>query len=114
MIRLALMALAAMALGACALQQGEQAALYDQLQEQDVRMAAATLQRSLEQGRSGETLSWRNVATGAKGSLTPQRTMLTAEGYYCRDYDETIVVAGRSGQWRHTACRNKDGRWVWI
>ena len=35
---------------------------------------AAALPRA---GRNGEALSWRNAATGAMGSITPQRTTLT-------------------------------------
>ena len=101
-------------LGACTSRLGDQGSLYDQLQDQDVRLAASTLQRSLEQGRSGETLSWRNAASGATNSITPQRSILTSDGSYCRDYDETIVVGGRSGQWRNTACRDEPGNRIWV
>jgi surface antigen len=105
---------AAMALCACASRMEDQGLLYDQLQDQDVQLAATTLQRSLEQGRNGETLSWRNAATGATGSITPQGTFLTSGGAYCRAYDETIVIGARSAQSRNTACRDQRGNWIWI
>ena len=92
---------------------GDQGLLYDQLQDQDVRLAATTLQRSLEQGQNGETLTWRNAATGATGSITPRRTFLTSDGAYCRAYDETIVIGTRSAQSQNTACRNPQGNWIW-
>ena len=60
-----------LALGGCTLPEGDQVSLYDQLGVGDVRLAAATLQQSLEQRRNGETASWRNAATGATGSITP-------------------------------------------
>ena len=91
----------------------DQGSLYDQLGDGDVRLAAATLQQSLEQRRNGETASWRNAATGATGSITPQRTLFTSDGGYCREYDETIVIGERSGQSRNTACRDGQGNWIW-
>ena len=103
-----------LALGACTSRLDDQSSLYNQLRDQDVRLAASTLQRSLKQGWNGETLSWRNAATGATGSITPTRTILTSDGSYCRDYDESIVVGGRSGRWRNTACRDERGNWIWV
>lgn len=103
---------AAMALCACAQRMEDQGLLYDQLRDQDVQLAATTLQRSLEQVRNGETLTWRNAATGATGSITPQRTFLTSDGTYCRAYEETIVIGTRSAQSQNTACRDPRGNWI--
>ena len=103
-----------LALGACTSSFDEQGSLYDQLKDGDVSMAAATLQRSLEQTRNGETTSWRNTSTAAAGSITPTRTFLASDGAYCRDYDETIAVGAKSGHFLNTACRNENGTWLWI
>ena len=101
-------------LSACTSRLGDQGSLYDQLGDGDVKLATATLQRSLEQTRNGQTTAWQNAASAAAGSITPTRTFLAADGAYCRDYDETITVSGQSGRSRNTACRSENGMWVWI
>jgi surface antigen len=102
------------ALGGCTLPEGDQGSLHDQLGDGDVSLAAAALQRSLEQARNGQPTAWRNAATGSAGSITPTRTFLAADGAYCREYEETITIGGRSGRSRNTACRGESGKWAWI
>lgn len=101
-------------LGACATFGGGDPALYDQLAESDVRMAARLMRSALETAPDGAPRRWSNEVTGNRGTITPVRTYLSAGGTYCREYREELVVDGETGRFRHTACRDGDAGWHWI
>lgn len=101
-------------LGACAGGFGTQAALYDQLTEQDVTLAADNMQRSLETLPDGSTGRWTNAGSGHSGAITPTGTYLSDSGHFCRDYQEDLSLGGKSAQFRHTACRDDKAGWVWL
>lgn len=105
---------AALQLSGCAGIFDNQAALYDQLTDQDVTMAADNMQRSLESLPDGSAGRWTNVGTGHSGSVTPNRTYLSASGHFCRDYQEDLHLGDQVGQFRHTACRDDESGWVWL
>jgi surface antigen len=100
------------ALAGCALLPEEP--LYGRLVDDDVTLAAATLQHALETARDGETRRWTNAATGHQGTVTPVRTELTAGGHFCRVYREELRIGGDAAAYEHRACRGEDGRWVWL
>ncbi|MFQ5960850.1 MAG: RT0821/Lpp0805 family surface protein [Candidatus Methylomirabilales bacterium] len=60
----------------------------------------------------GQTIAWENHETGHSGTITPTR-----EGYdtrtsrYCREYQTTVTIGGRTQQAYGTACRQPDGSW---
>ncbi|MDP9196081.1 MAG: RT0821/Lpp0805 family surface protein [Pseudomonadota bacterium] len=60
----------------------------------------------------GQQISWSNPQSGNYGTYTPVR-----EGYdrptgaYCREYQQTINVGGRTERGYGTACRQPDGTW---
>jgi surface antigen len=85
--------------------------LANRLNEEDVRYYNTTSQRALETGQPGETLPWSNPNTNAKGTITPQNYYQTAQGQYCREYQQTITVGGETAQGYGTACRQPDGDW---
>ena len=70
-----------------------------------------TTARSLESMPSGNTVAWNNPDSGNSGTVTPQRTFQTARGTYCREYQQTISVGGRTEDGYGTACRQPDGAW---
>jgi surface antigen len=70
-----------------------------------------TTQRSLETAPSGNTVSWRNPDSGHAGTVTPQPSYQNASGSYCREYEQTITVDGRTETAHGTACRQSDGSW---
>lgn len=105
--------LLAFGLGACALIPQEPP-LYSKLVDDDVRLAAATVQHALENARDGEARRWSNRATGHAGTVMPVRTVVTEQGVFCRDYQEELRVADEVAVYRHRACRDERGRWVWI
>jgi len=80
------------------------------MDETDVRQANSTAQRSFEYQPSGTTSSWANPDSGASGTVTPTRTY-QAQGTYCREYQSTVTIEGRTEYATGTACRQGDGTW---
>ncbi len=68
-------------------------------------------QYALESGPSNEPYPWKNPDSGHHGSITPQRYYRTAEGQYCREYQQTVIIGGRQEEAYGTACREPDGSW---
>lgn len=60
---------------------------------------------------SGQTRTWNNSDSGHSGSITPRKRYKNAEGQYCRQYTQRIVIDGKNKQGRGTACRADDGTW---
>lgn len=90
-------------------------ALYAALSDADVELAAAALQAGLETGANGAGREWRNPSSGNAGSITPQETLISADGQFCRQYAERLALAdGRQATLHHTACRDADGHWIWL
>lgn len=85
--------------------------LYQKMSDDDVALADAAVQRSLESQLSEETLSWRNPASGNSGSVTPLRTYRASSGVYCREYREMLFVSNESESYREVACRRDGGFW---
>jgi surface antigen len=86
-------------------------AIGDALDQRDKRLAAEAQQRALETVRSGQTSTWVNPDSGHSGTITPTQTYQTASGQYCREYQQTVTIAGRQQQSYGTACRQSDGTW---
>jgi surface antigen len=68
-------------------------------------------QRALETAPSGNAVEWRNPDSGHYGSVTPTRTFKAPSGEYCREYTQTVTVAGKQQQAYGKACRQPDGTW---
>jgi surface antigen len=81
------------------------------LDRADMMMYHDTSQRALETAQPGQTLPWKNPQTGNSGSVTPKAYYKNAEGDYCREYTQSIVVGGRKQDAYGTACRQPDGSW---
>jgi surface antigen len=113
-MRILLPVTVALMLGACAELTGSHPALYQSLSDGDVQLASRTMQTTLERAPDGATRSWNNEQTGHQGAFTPTRTYVSADGYFCREYREELVVGGQSGRFHHIACRNEEARWVWL
>jgi len=83
----------------------------NRLDARDKRMASEAAQRAFESNRAGQATVWRNPDSGNSGTITPTRTTQLANGQYCREYKQTIVVGGEQNQAYGTACRQPDGTW---
>ena len=82
-----------------------------QLDEKDRLQAEAAAQRAMETSRTGETVTWNNPDSGNSGSVTPVRTYQGPDSRYCREYQQTVVIGGRTEEAYGTACRQPDGTW---
>ncbi len=81
------------------------------LDNADRMMYNNTSQRALETAQPGQTLPWNNPQSGNSGSITPKTYYQNAQGEYCREYNQTIKVGGKTEQGYGTACRQPDGTW---
>lgn len=81
------------------------------LDQTDRLVMNQTTQQGLEHSRSQETTTWVNPDTKHSGSLTPLKTYQTAKNEYCREYLQTVVIAGEENRAYGTACRKPDGSW---
>ena len=86
-------------------------AIGNRMDEADRREANRTTYRALESAPSGTTASWENPDTSNSGTVTPMRTYQAQSGEYCREFEQTITVAGETRQAYGTACRRPDGNW---
>ncbi|MFN3565378.1 MAG: RT0821/Lpp0805 family surface protein [Burkholderiaceae bacterium] len=76
------------------------------MDEQDRVKTAHTL----ETVRTGVPSQWRNPDTGNVYTVTPTRTVETAQGP-CREYTIDAVIGGKKERVFGTACRQPDGSW---
>ncbi len=81
------------------------------LDRADMAYAQRNTQRSLETAPSGTTSTWRNPDSGHSGSITPQPAFQRADGAYCREFQQTVTVDGRTESAYGKACRQPDGSW---
>lgn len=59
----------------------------------------------------GQPISWRNPDSGNSGTVTPTREGTASNGDYCREFQQTVTVGGKTEQAFGTACRQPDGSW---
>jgi len=59
----------------------------------------------------GQKITWNNPESGNSGSVMPRREGTDSTGNYCREYQTTITVGGKTEQAYGTACRQPDGSW---
>lgn len=78
---------------------------------QDRRAYSRAQYDALEYGPSGRPSYWHNPDSGNHGYVTPAPAYEAAPGQYCREYQQTITVGGRSENAYGTACRQPDGTW---
>ena len=81
------------------------------LDDRDKRMAVEAARQAFEQNHTGQASTWQNPESGNSGSVTPTRTYQIANGQYCREYSQDIVIGGEKHQSHGTACRQTDGSW---
>lgn len=77
----------------------------------DQQQANRAAHQALESSPSGQAVAWRNPDSGHSGTVTPVRTYEQQAGQYCREYQQTVVVAGKTETAYGTACRQPDGSW---
>jgi len=68
-------------------------------------------QIALETYPSGQTSTWYNPDSGNSGSFRPSPAYQTKNGRYCREFQQTITVGGKTENGYGKACRQPDGTW---
>jgi len=85
--------------------------LGNNLDNQDRRLMKQASNRALETSKTGTSTTWRNPDSGRSGSITPVRTFERADGRFCREYQQTIIIDGKEERGFGKACRQQDGSW---
>ncbi|MBC7907483.1 MAG: glycine zipper 2TM domain-containing protein [Rhodospirillaceae bacterium] len=59
----------------------------------------------------GSSVAWNNPDSGHSGTYTPIRDGTDQAGNYCREYQTSVKIDGKSEKAFGTACRQPDGTW---
>jgi surface antigen len=81
------------------------------LDQRDKELQAKAASQAFESAQSGKAVAWQNPDNGHAGTITPTRTYQTAQGAYCREYQQTVTIDGKKENSFGTACRQPDGSW---
>jgi len=72
-------------------------------------------QQAVEQAHAApinETIAWNNPETGNAGTVTATRDGKNpVTGAYCREYQTTVTIGGKTEEAYGTACQQPDGSW---
>lgn len=82
-----------------------------QLDRADQQAMSSTTQTALETGQPNQPLPWRNPQNGHSGTVIPGQYYETAQGQYCREFQQTVRIGGQTQQAYGKACRQPDGTW---
>lgn len=81
------------------------------LDNADREYAARAQQQAMETTKTGQTVNWVNPDSGNQGTYTPQAAYQDSSGQYCREFQQTITVDGKTENAFGVACRQADGTW---
>ncbi len=76
----------------------------------DRAYAERNSQNALESAPTGRTSQWKNPDNGHSGTFTPIRTFQNND-QYCREYNQTVTIGGKTEKAYGKACREVDGSW---
>lgn len=81
--------------------------------DQTDRLAAEdAARRAYYQVPIGQAVTWDNPGNGHGGAIVTLRDGTDSSGNYCREYQQTVKIGGRTSQAYGTACRQPDGSWM--
>ena len=83
----------------------------DQLDKAQAMKVEEQLSSSLEYNYDGQPSWWEDPNTTVGASAVPLSTFQTAQGQYCREFQQEIVIDGIAERAYGTACRQPDGSW---
>ena len=82
------------------------------LDRADMLYANQAAQQAFEAKAPNQTVAWQNPDSGNRGTITPTSNSYVGDsGRYCRQYEQTIFIEGKSQTAYGTACRNQYGEW---
>ncbi|MGY8813138.1 MAG: RT0821/Lpp0805 family surface protein [Gammaproteobacteria bacterium] len=59
----------------------------------------------------GEKITWNNPQSRNSGTITPTREGSSESGDYCREFYQTVSIAGSTENAYGVACQKPDGTW---
>ena len=59
----------------------------------------------------GQQINWNNPDSGNSGTVTAVRDGTASNGQYCREFQQTVTVNGKTEEGTGVACRQADGSW---
>ena len=59
----------------------------------------------------GQPIAWNNPDSGNSGTVTALKDGTSSSGAYCREYQTTVTIDGKTEQAFGTACQRADGTW---
>lgn len=80
------------------------------MDDNDKQMADRANQQA-QSAPVGQQIAWNNPDSGNSGTVTPIRDGTTSTGEYCREFQQTITVGGKTETGVGVACRQPDGSW---
>jgi surface antigen len=75
------------------------------------RLKADQANRSAKSAPIGETITWNNPDTGNHGSVKATKDGTSSSGQYCREFQQTVTIGGKTEDAYGTACRQPDSSW---
>lgn len=82
------------------------------LDEADRLEMARARAHALQYGQPGEPTKWYNSDNGNGGSVVPGQAYQDPRGVYCREFTQTVIIAGQEEEAYGRACRQPDGSWL--
>jgi len=79
--------------------------------DENDRAAEAHAERRAYTAPVGQQITWNNPNNGNSGTITPVRDGYAANGAYCREFQQTIIIGGQQQQGYGKACQQPDGSW---
>jgi surface antigen len=59
----------------------------------------------------GQSIAWSNPESRHYGTVTPTNDGYSQSGQYCREFQQTVTIQGRTESAYGIACRQPDGTW---
>lgn len=75
------------------------------------RMRANQAVNQAQSAPLGETITWNNPNNDHYGTITPTRDGYSESGSYCREFNQTVTIGGKTEDAYGVACRQPDGTW---
>jgi surface antigen len=67
---------------------------------------------TLDRNKTNQSSTWHNKKTGAQYTMTPTSKVMSYNGNnYCRQYETTATISGKTQTVTGTACRQSNGTW---
>lgn len=85
---------------------------YTKFSKEDKRLLTQNIDKALAESGDGQTTEWKNEASGASGSLTPQKSF-ERDGRKCREIEvrNRYKALQDQGPGVFIYCQDKSGKW---